>query len=91
MGKNKNIAAIISEQGEKPTMRGVAGLIGPQSQEPRSHYTTVERPIRPSRGYKIRLDFIYQYKLLAVKQHRKLYEVMEEALEEYLTKHKAEL
>ncbi|NWJ98033.1 MAG: hypothetical protein HXX20_19935 [Chloroflexi bacterium] len=37
---------------------------------------------------KIRRDLIKEFKMLAVKQDRKLYEVMEEALAEYLTRDK---
>jgi hypothetical protein len=37
---------------------------------------------------KIRRDLIKEFKMLAVKQDRKLYEVMEEALAEYLRRYK---
>ncbi len=43
--------------------------------------------IRPSKGFKLRTDIADACKLLAVKEKRKLYEVMEEALIEYLQKH----
>jgi hypothetical protein len=43
---------------------------------------------RVNRGYKLREDLIDGCKRLALDQHRKLYEVMEEALSEYLEKHK---
>lgn len=39
---------------------------------------------RVNRGYALREDLIREYKVLAAKDGRKLYEVMEEALEEYL-------
>jgi hypothetical protein len=43
--------------------------------------------IRPSKGFKLREDIADACKLLAVQKKRKLYEVMEEALIEYLQKH----
>ncbi len=42
---------------------------------------------RPSKGYKLRTDVADACKLFAVLHKRKLYEVMEEALIEYLQKH----
>lgn len=43
--------------------------------------------IRPSKGYKLRTDVADACKVFAVSHKRKLYEVMEEALIEYLQKH----
>jgi GDP-D-mannose dehydratase len=43
--------------------------------------------LRPSKGFKLRTDVADACKLLAAQQKRKLYEVMEEALIEYLQKH----
>ena len=43
--------------------------------------------IRPSKGFKLRTDVAGACKLLAAQQKCKLYEVMEEALIEYLQKH----
>jgi hypothetical protein len=45
-----------------------------------------DAPKRVNRGYMLREDLITSCKLIAVKEGRKLYEVMEEALEEYLHK-----
>ncbi len=42
---------------------------------------------RPSKGFKLRTDVADACKLVAAKEKRKLYEVMEEALIEYLQKH----
>ena len=42
--------------------------------------------IRPSKGFKLRTDIADACKLLAAREKRKLYEVMEEALIEYLQK-----
>ncbi len=44
---------------------------------------------RVSRGYKLREDLIKALKRLAVDTDKKLYEVMEEAIEEYLERHKS--
>jgi hypothetical protein len=39
---------------------------------------------RPVKSYRLREDLTHQIEILAAQQRRKLYEVMEEALEEYL-------
>ncbi len=44
-------------------------------------------PARVNRGYKLREDLIDQTKHLAIKQKRNLYELMEDALTEYLARH----
>ncbi len=43
--------------------------------------------VRPSKGFKLRTDVADACKLVAAREKRKLYEVMEEALIEYLQKH----
>ncbi len=43
--------------------------------------------IRPSKGFKLRTDVADACKLIAAREKRKLYEVMEEALIGYLQKH----
>ncbi len=43
--------------------------------------------VRPSKGFKLRTDVADACKLLAAREKRKLYEVMEDALIEYLQKH----
>jgi hypothetical protein len=40
--------------------------------------------VRQSRGYKIRDDLVKECKRIALEEDRKLYQVMEEALEEYI-------
>lgn len=47
-----------------------------------------EEPKRVNRGYMLREDLIKDVKRLALEDDRKLYEVMEEALEEYLARRK---
>jgi hypothetical protein len=53
-----------------------------------SHNRTIA-PTRVNRGYKLREDLIKQCKRLALDEDRMLYEVMEEALEEYLARKQA--
>lgn len=52
--------------------------------ETRAHYSTSEAPTRVNRGYKLREDLIKACKRVALEENRNLYEVMEQALEEYL-------
>ncbi len=44
---------------------------------------------RVNRGYKLREDLITRCKHVALDQHRKLYEIMEDALTEYLERHQS--
>jgi len=53
-----------------------------------SHNRT-NAPLRVNRGYKLREDLIKQCKRLALDEDRTLYEVMEEAIEEYLARKQA--
>jgi len=41
-------------------------------------------PKRVNRGYMLREDLVKEFKLIAVREDRNMYEVMEQALEEYL-------
>jgi hypothetical protein len=45
---------------------------------------------RVNRGYKLREDLIASLKHCAIEEGRKLYEVMESAIEEYLDRHCAD-
>ena len=45
--------------------------------------------VRVNRGYKLREDIIKDMKILATNSDKKLYEVMEEAMLDYLKKHRA--
>jgi hypothetical protein len=51
-----------------------------------SHQNTI---VRVNRGYKLREDIIKDMKILATNSNKKLYEVMEEAMLDYLKKHRA--
>ena len=44
---------------------------------------------RVNRGYKLREDLIIACKHIALDQNRKLYEVMEDALAEYVERHQS--
>ena len=46
-----------------------------------------ERVTRVSQGQRLRADLVKQLKRIAVEEDRKLYEVMEEALEQYIERH----
>ncbi len=52
--------------------------------ETRAHYTVNQPPTRVNRGYKLREDLIKACKRVALEEDRNLYEIMEQALEEYL-------
>jgi hypothetical protein len=43
-------------------------------------------PVRVNRGYKLREDLIDECKHLAITQKRNLYEIMEDAIEDYLAR-----
>ena len=45
-------------------------------------------PERSARGVRIRGDLVKAFKVLAAEEDRKIYEVMEEALEQYLERHR---
>lgn len=51
-----------------------------------SHQNTI---VRINRGYKLREDIIKDLKKLATDSNKKLYEVMEEAMLDYLKKHRS--
>lgn len=46
----------------------------------------LRQPARVNRGYALREDYVKQLKRIAVEEDRKLYEVMEEALAQYLAR-----
>jgi hypothetical protein len=50
-----------------------------------SHQNTI---VRINRGYRLREDIIKDMKNLAIDSNKKLYEVMEEAMVDYLKKHR---
>ena len=69
-----------------------AGLPEQEEQGAQSHHRTSAIShraglMRVNRGYKLREDLIKSCKRLALETDRPLYEVMEEALEEYLARH----
>ncbi len=50
----------------------------------RNRETVPAKPRRIKRGYELREDLVKACKMIAVQEDRKIYEVMEEALEQYL-------
>lgn len=50
--------------------------------------TKPQGPKRVNRGYMLREDLIKEFKLIAVREDRNMYEVMEQAFEEYLERHR---
>ncbi len=61
---------------EKPLKHAIA--------ETRARYSTDGAPTRVNRGYKLREDLIKACKRIALEENRRLYKVMEQALEEYV-------
>src|SRR3712207_5570126 len=53
-----------------------------------SEKTKSAQKARSARGVRIRGDLVKAYKVLAAEEDRKIYEVMEEALEQYLERHR---
>jgi len=54
----------------------------------RTNAETQQKPKRVNRGYMLREDLIRDMRVLAVREGRNLYEVMEEAFEAYLERHR---
>ncbi len=50
----------------------------------------LRQPARVNRGYALREDYVKQLKRIAVEEDRKLYEVMEEALAQYLARRRGD-
>jgi len=82
--------------------RGRAGMIGddpaaavpapgapqhPQGDMVTSKQTGSAEPKRPVKSFRLRADLAHRIEILAAQQRRKLYELVEEALEDYLARH----
>ncbi len=52
-----------------------------------SHKSEIAGPRRINRGYALREDLVKRLKRVALEEDKKLYEVMEDALVEYLARH----
>ncbi len=77
------------------TEAGEAPDVAPDVAQPdapinaQTHNRTSAKPRQPprvNRGYALREDYVKQLKRIAVEEDRKLYEVMEEALAQYLAR-----
>lgn len=74
--------------------RGLGGLISdPEAQSATSvdkststqvHKSTIDETSRPVKSFRLRADLVHQVEIFAATQRRKLYEVVEDALEQYL-------
>ncbi len=72
---------------------GVNDAAQPTAQNAQSHDRTnakSRQPARVNRGYALREDYVKQLKRIAVEEDRKLYEVMEEALAQYLARRRGD-
>ncbi len=64
-----------------------AQLDAPENAQSQDRTSAKSRqPSRVNRGYALREDYVKQLKRIAVDEDRKLYEVMEEALAQYLAR-----
>ncbi len=59
------------------------------SAKPHDRTSALDEPKRINRGYKLREDLVKACKRIALDEDRNLYEVMEEALEEYVKRRQA--
>jgi hypothetical protein len=59
--------------------------VSAQSEKAKSAQKAIDRS---ARGVRIRGDLVKAFKVLAAEEDRKIYEVMEEALEQYLERHR---
>lgn len=95
MASKKQLEALLATTEAKPTIRRGQGMrlstdeATHERKNARSHDRTDARPKRVNRGYKLREDLIKACKRIALEQDRALYEVMEEALEQYLARNRA--
>lgn len=55
-----------------------------------SPHSTQAEPKRPVKSFRLRDDLIYQIEVLAAKKRVKIYELVEEALENYLKQHRGD-
>ncbi len=98
MAKNR-LEEGLSSTGGKPVIRRPQGLRlsteepvvepdrAPAETQKRSSAKSQDGPKRVNRGYMLREDLIIACKRVALNDGRKLYEVMEDALTQYLSRH----
>lgn len=71
---------------EQPPVQDTPG----ESAEVRNLTLAPDKPKRSKRGYELRDDLVRKCKQIALNENRKLYQVMEEAIEQYLERHTPE-
>lgn len=70
---------------------GAAQPDAPENAQPHDRTSAKShQPSRVNRGYALREDYVKQLKRIAVEEDRKLYEVMEEALAQYLERRRTD-
>ena len=100
MADKRKLAQMLPEEEEKPVLRRGAGLrfsTEPEQTEStqvsaqvhkstsaQRHSNKQEAVKRVSQGQRLRADLIKAMKRIAVEDERKFYEVMEEAMEQYI-------
>jgi hypothetical protein len=90
----KNASSDLQPAPEITRGRGLGGMISdPEAQAAPSvdkststhvHKSTADEASRPVKSFRLRPELVHQIEILAATQRRKLYEVVEEALEQYL-------
>lgn len=88
MGSNDKLDKLLVPdlpQGKMKKGPGLHTSIDEKDTSAKTHKST-NAPERIARGYKFREDLIIQCKQIALDERKKLYEVMEEALEEYIAR-----
>jgi hypothetical protein len=88
MPKRDLNSALAKPQETQPMIRGKGYELSTNNIEAPVEVAPAKEPAVKRDNAKLDPDIIQAYKLLAVQQKRKLYEVMEEALKEYLESHK---
>lgn len=100
MAAKKSLADLLGDETTKPVIRRGQGLqLSTNTAEPEadedaqahkrtSAQATNTQPRRVSQGYRLREDLVKACKHIALEEDHTLYEVMEEALEQYLERRK---
>ncbi|MBA2681533.1 MAG: hypothetical protein H0U76_24430 [Ktedonobacteraceae bacterium] len=101
-GDKAKLSSMLNKQTPQPVLRKGQGfnlsteaqyepdqsVQNAESAEVRNHTTAPPKPKRSKRGYELRDDLVRECKQIALDENRKLYQVMEQAIEEYLARHK---
>lgn len=94
-GKKSDLDALLSNESAPPPIQRGQGMrlstAAPTTPATRTNENAAppRRVKRVNRGYMLREDLIKACKQLALDEDRNLYEVMEDALEQYVARHQA--